>query len=89
MEQLGGVVQCVAQRECVSYFLDTFKNNISESLDILAGAAIDSTFPDEEIENGRDMLLYSQEMVPPEMLSRDVRDVTFHKIAGITFHLLV
>lgn len=76
MEELGGIVQCVAQKESISFFVDVFKNKIDESLEILANAALNAELSEKEIEFGKQALMFQLEAVPPEMLSKDVRNRT-------------
>jgi processing peptidase subunit alpha len=71
IEQLGGIVQCVSQRESIAFFVDVFKNKVDESLSILADSVLNALLTEEELEAGKDSLQYMRDAMPPEILSKD------------------
>lgn len=77
VEQLGGIVQCVAQRESISYFMDVFKTKMDESLDILADAVLNASLSENEVEAAKGDLMFMREMLQPEFISKDVSDFSY------------
>ncbi|CAM9703821.1 unnamed protein product, partial [Ectocarpus fasciculatus] len=71
IEKLGGIVQCVAQRESITFFMDVFKNKVDESLDILSESVLNASLSEEEIDSGKADLQFQRETLPPEFLSKD------------------
>lgn len=65
-------MQCVAQRESITFFMDVFKNKVDESLDILSESVLNASLSEEEIDNGKADLQFQRETLPPEFLSKDV-----------------
>ena len=71
MEQLGGMVQCIASREGVFYCVDVLRENLEPAMDILAETVLDPLLPQQEIDDCKQIVLLQQSELPAEILSRD------------------
>lgn len=65
-------MQCVAQRESITFFMDVFKNKMNESLDILADSVLNASLTTEEVERCKEDMRFMRDMTPPDFISKDV-----------------
>ncbi|RYH32255.1 insulinase family protein [archaeon] len=72
IEHMGGMVQCIANRENILYAVDCFRHNLPKALDILAETVLSPTFPEEELEESRVIVGLQRDDLPSEILSRDL-----------------
>lgn len=68
---LGGIVQCMATREHIIYFMDVMREKSEEALQLFAAAILKPKYTEEEILMGREMMSFLQYELPSEMLIRD------------------
>jgi predicted Zn-dependent peptidase len=66
------MIQCIAQRESVVYFIDVFREHLEEALDILADAVLNPALTEEEFEMAKTNMSFQRENLPPDLISRDV-----------------
>lgn len=71
IEKLGGMVQCVANRESILYCVDVLRANVEPAMELLADTVLNPLFSDEAIESGRATMGYMYDEARAEMLSRD------------------
>jgi predicted Zn-dependent peptidase len=78
VEKLGGMVQCIAQRESIAYFVDVLRVNLEEAMDILADAVLSPAVLAEEVEDAKAAMMFMRDNMPAEVVSRDVRRILKH-----------
>eukprot|EP00607_Mallomonas_marina_P000776 CAMPEP_0182431346 /NCGR_PEP_ID=MMETSP1167-20130531/48485_1 /TAXON_ID=2988 /ORGANISM="Mallomonas Sp, Strain CCMP3275" /LENGTH=425 /DNA_ID=CAMNT_0024617591 /DNA_START=239 /DNA_END=1517 /DNA_ORIENTATION=- len=71
IEQLGGMVQCIASRESIMYCIDIFRENAEQALDILSDSVLCARLTSEEIEETKGILAIQPDFLPCELISRD------------------
>jgi hypothetical protein len=67
------MVQCVAQRESIVYFVDVFRNHLEQAVDLLMDTVLNANITETELEEGKENMMFQRDNLPPEMISRDVR----------------
>jgi len=72
VEQLGGMVQCIASRENIVYVMDVMRHQVKEAVDILADTTLQPIFPEEELLESRMVAEFQQQELPSEVFSRDL-----------------
>ena len=65
-------MQCVAQRESITFFVDVFKSKMNESLKLLADSVLGAEISTEEVDAAKGDMAFMREMVQPEFISKDV-----------------
>ena len=65
-------MQCVAQRESITFFMDVFKNKMEESLRIMADSILNASLSEHEVEAGKGDMMFMREMLQPDFISKDV-----------------
>ncbi len=86
MEQLGGMVQCIATRENILYCIDVLKDNSEKALDILAETVLKPVFPESELEESRMIADLQQTELPSEIFSRDLVQRAAYKGSPLSNH---
>lgn len=71
IEKLGGMVQCVANRESILFCVDVLRPNIEPALELLADTVFNPLFSEETLAHGRDIMGFMSEEARAEILSRD------------------
>ena len=71
MENLGGMVQCISNRETILYCVDVLRENLEPAMDILADTVLRPCLNEKEIEEAKQIIQLQQSEIPPEFLSRD------------------
>lgn len=71
VEELGGMVQCIANKENMMYCVDVLKENFSEAIEIVADSIVNAQLSDDEIEGGKLMMQIMQTELPSDFISRD------------------
>jgi processing peptidase subunit alpha len=72
LEKLGGMVQCVSNRESIIYVMDVMRHEVGRAFEILADTVLNPTFPDEELAEARHIVELQQTELPSEVFSRDL-----------------
>lgn len=74
VEKLGGMIQCISNRDSILWCVDVFKNNIEPAMDILADTVLNPLLLPEEIDESKQIVelqLMQMAQKSPEILSRD------------------
>lgn len=71
MENLGGLVQCISNRDSLLYCVDVLKENVEPAMDILADAVLRPKLSSEEVDEGKRIVEFLTAQLAPEVLSRD------------------
>lgn len=71
MENLGGMVQCVANRESILFCIDVLRANIEPAMELLGDTVLCPHFSAEALEAGRESIGFMSEYARAEVLSRD------------------
>ena len=71
IENIGGLVQCISNRETILYCVDVMRENIEPAMDILADTILNPRILEEEIEETKQIIQFQHAEIPPEFLSRD------------------
>lgn len=79
IENLGGMIQCISTRENILYCVDILRENAEKGLEILADTVLNPIFPEEEIEDSKEVVVYSKNELPAEVLSRDAIQLAAYK----------
>lgn len=79
IEQLGGMVQCIATRENVMYCVDVLRENLEPALDILADTICRPQFTPEEVEDAKNIARLMVDEMPSDILSRDAAVIAAYK----------
>lgn len=79
IEQLGGMVQCVSSREGLLYCVDVLRENVDAAMDILADTVLNPVFPQDEIDECKEIIRLQQNEFPAEMFSRDAVQMAAYK----------
>ena len=86
VEQLGGMVQCIASRENIIYVIDVMRHEAQHGFDILADTILNPTFPEEELEESRAIVTYQQTELPSEIFSRDLLQRAAYQNSPLSNH---
>ena len=71
IEELGGMAQCVANRESILYCVDVLRSNIEPALELLRDTVLSPLYSEEGLEYGRATMGFISDELKAEMLSRD------------------
>ena len=74
VEKLGGMIQCISNRDSILWCVDVLKDNIEPAMDILADTVLNPLLLPEEIDESKQIVeLQMMQMAQksPEILSRD------------------
>ena len=66
------MMQCSASKENIIYILDVMRQLAEQAFDILSDAALKPLYPEEELQESRDMVDLQQTELPSEAFSRDL-----------------
>ena len=66
------MIQCIAQRESIVYFIDVFREHLEDALDILADTVLNPALTEDELEMAKTNMAFQRENLPPDLISRDV-----------------
>ena len=69
---LGGMMQCIASKENIIYILDVMRHRAEDAFDILADATLNPSYPEEELEESREVVDLQRTELPSEIFSRDL-----------------
>ncbi|KAJ1415744.1 Metalloenzyme, LuxS/M16 peptidase-like protein, partial [Ochromonadaceae sp. CCMP2298] len=72
VEERGGMVQCIANRENIVYVMDVMRHEAEQGLDILADSTLSPLLPEDELAESRTIVELQQEELPSEVFSRDL-----------------
>jgi processing peptidase subunit alpha len=87
VESLGGMVQCISTRESIIYCIDVLREHSEQALDILADTILNPLFPEEELEESRQIITFQKDQLPAEMFSRDALQVAAYEGSPLSnFH---
>ena len=71
VEELGGMMQCVSNRDSVLWCIDVLRDNIEPAMDILSDTILNPLLLPEEIEESKQVIELQMMQMSPEILSRD------------------
>lgn len=71
IEELGGMAQCVANRESILYCIDVLRSNVEPALELLRDTVLTPYFSDEVLEYGSATMGFVSDEMKAEVLSRD------------------
>ena len=86
IEKLGGMVQCITTRENIFYCVDILRENVAQGLDIIAETVFDPLYPDEEIEESKDVIRWSASEMLGAVISRDVAQLAAFSGSPLSNH---
>lgn len=72
IESLGGFAQCVSSRDDIIYCIEVLKENSEKAVEILADSILNSTFPEEELEESRAVANFQLEEIDAAVISKDL-----------------
>ena len=71
VEKLGGMVQCISNRDSILWCIDVLRDNVEPAMDILADTILNPLLLPEEIEESKQVIELQMMQMSPEILSRD------------------
>lgn len=71
IEELGGMAQCVANRESILYCVDVLRSNVEPALELLRDTVLSPLYSEEVLEDGRATMGFISDELKAEVLSRD------------------
>ena len=71
IEELGGMAQCVANRESILYCVDVLRSNVEPALELLRDTILAPYYSEEILEDGRATMGFISDEMKAEVLSRD------------------
>lgn len=75
MELLGGMVQCISNRENILYCVDVLRDNTEKAMALLADTVLNPAFPEEEIQECRNTAAFQFDELDANVISRDLVQV--------------
>jgi len=86
IELMGGMVQCISNRESIIYVMDVMHHQAEQALDILADTALNPLLPEEELEESRTIVQLQQQELPSEVFSRDLLQRAAYQSSPLSNH---
>eukprot|EP01035_Chromulina_nebulosa_P027779 gene27779-36579_t len=71
VENLGGMVQCMASKDSIVYFIDILRQHAEEALDILSDTICNPIISEGELEEVKSIIQYQNVMSSADALSRE------------------
>ena len=83
VDNVGGITNAFTSKECTQYFIKTLKKDVEMSFDILSDMLFNSSYPQEEIEKERGVILQEKAMYEDDP-ARVNEDLFYLKAYGDT-----
>ena len=71
VEKLGGMVQCLSNRDSILWCIDVFRDNVEPALEILSDTILNPLLLPEEIEESKHIIELQMMQMSPDILSKD------------------
>lgn len=86
IEKLGGMLQCVGNRESLLYVVDVLRENVDNAIDILADTILNPTYSFEDQEKYQQVMHLQQQDLPTPILSREATQIVAYQGSLGNFH---
>lgn len=86
VDSLGGMAQCLTTRDYILYFIDVLHQHSDRAVELMAEAVLYPTFPPEEMEESKQVVLLQEENFPPEMISKEACQLAAFKNSPLSNH---